>query len=186
MSTIRTSQIAHSELLIVVQRYDAPRIMFGFHEYQLGRHTNAPQLMGRSDAVQKIDAYLDARYEGEDWEEIDPVNIGQHDETFNWLVLRSLPIEFHADWLNQHPDMVNRVRAWSLADDDYQPAVPHCLKDLRFRDAAGLDGGGHISCLSETYSDGTCPKQALHHDVYIRTRDWTKCQPNSHVGSCKC
>jgi hypothetical protein len=178
--TIINTEIASSEVLVAVQRYDSPEIRIGMHEYSNKRYVKAPQLMSRSEAVLKINAFLD-----EDFEEIDPFQVSQFDGNMYVLIKGSLPIEFHKSWADGDQSVCDRIRVFVKTTGEYDPNVPHCSKELRFRDAAGLDGGGHVQCLSELYPNGTCPKTSLHHDVWIASRSRTECTyGENHVAGC--
>lgn len=180
MTAINNADIATSDLLVTVKRIDSPRIKIGVHEYAGARYLRGPQLMSRSDAVQKINAFLD-----EGFEEIDAFQVSMIDPEFYNLVKGSLAIGFHRGWIDGDPEMLDRIRVFVLPSGTYEPSRRHCSKELRFRDAAGLDGGGSVQCLSELYENGTCPKTSLHHDVFYANRSRTECYyGESHGAGC--
>lgn len=187
MNTITNPPYATSEVIVTVQRYDEPKIMIGVHQYNNGQYIAAPRLMGRSEAVQLVQNFLDDRpADWKDWEEYDPYVISLHDYAFERLVRGSLPIEFHNGWTNGDQEVLDRIRVFIKKGWIFEPKVPHCSKELRYRDAAGLDGGGSVQCLAVLFPDGSCPKENLHHDVFYANRSRTACYyGETHGTECK-
>ena len=49
----------------------------------------------------------------------------------------------------------------------WNPNAAHCAEEVRFVGADGTDGSGHVACLSELNTDGTCPLARAHHKAWI-------------------
>ena len=165
--TINISNIAYTDILVAVRRYDLPEVQIGLHEYSNKQYVNMPRLVDASEAAIQIDCFFLA----DGYEEVDAFQIAMVDRDFYQLVEGSLPIEFHTSWGRGDVEMCDRIRVFvKNGAAPWDPTAPHCTKELRFRDGAGNDGGGHVQCLSELYENGTCPKTSLHHDVYVKTK----------------